>query len=88
MSHDEWMPSTRGLPAIGSGFDPDPFSPAGFWIQRSRFIGGVGRRLGRRVIERGSLAFAVTLWLRDFVDFGVSIVGPLETRWGAGRVAP
>ncbi len=39
-----------GLPSAGSGYEPDPFSPVGSWIQSSRFIEGVGRRLGRRVM--------------------------------------
>ena len=39
-----------GLPSAGSGYEPDPFSPAGSWIQSSRFINAVGRRLGRRVM--------------------------------------
>jgi hypothetical protein len=39
-----------GLPAEGSGFEPDPFSPVGSWIQSSRFIDAIGRRLGRSVM--------------------------------------
>lgn len=39
-----------GLPSAGSGFEPDPFSPVGSWIQSSRFIDALGRRLGRRVM--------------------------------------
>jgi hypothetical protein len=37
-----------GLPPAGSGFEADPFSPAGSWIQSSRFLDALARRLGRR----------------------------------------
>jgi len=39
-----------GLPPESSGFEADPFSPAGAWIQSSRIIEGIGRRLGRRAM--------------------------------------
>jgi hypothetical protein len=48
-----------GLPGAGEGYEPDPLSPVGTWIQSSRFIDGLGRRLGRRVMTVILVSIAV-----------------------------
>ena len=38
-----------GWPASGSGYEPDPFSPAGSWAQAARFVDAVNRRVSRKI---------------------------------------
>jgi hypothetical protein len=38
------MTPPGGWPAAGSGYEPDPFSPAGSWVQVSRLIGAARGR--------------------------------------------
>lgn len=51
-----------GWPAEGSGYEPDPLSPAGTWLQASKIISALGRRRGRWfVIPIVILGLAVAL---------------------------
>lgn len=48
-----------GLPHSGSGFEPDPFSPVGSWLQSARFVDGVRRRVGRGAMVVILIIFAL-----------------------------
>ncbi len=58
-----------GLPPAGSGYEADPLSPAGQWMQEARFIEGAGHVLGRRgkiivvaVVALMLVAFVASAW--------------------------
>ncbi len=71
-TNSTWRPSPEppgGLPPAGSGYEADPFSPAGQWMQEARFIEGAGHALGRRgkiivivVVALMLVAFVASAW--------------------------
>jgi hypothetical protein len=55
-----------GWPSAGSGYEPDPFSPAGSWAQAARFVDAVDRRVSRKVTVPLTIILIVLLLLGLF----------------------
>ncbi len=55
-----------GWPSAGSGYEPDPFSPAGSWAQAARFVDALDRRVSRKVTVPLTILLIVLLLLGLF----------------------
>ena len=55
-----------GWPSSGSGYEPDPLSPAGSWAQAARFVDALDRRVSRKVTVPLTILLIVLLLLRFF----------------------
>ena len=55
-----------GWPSAGSGYEPDPFSPAGSWVQATRFVEAVNRRVSRKITVPLTIVLVVLLLLGFF----------------------
>ena len=55
-----------GWPSAGSGYEPDPFSPADSRAQAARFVDAVDRRVSRNVTVPLTILLIVLLLLGFF----------------------
>ena len=55
-----------GWPSAGSGYEPDPLSPAGSWVQAARFVDAMDRRVSRKVTVPLTILLIVLLLLGFF----------------------